>query len=528
MTWIEWARALIKHIIKKYRTPGVSLIVMVLPTYAAKTELQRWVTDRDAADLKRLVGSLDTITALGRARQPEDKMPNMFATLAKSQQEKYMPMVCDEVTEQMMTPSGEWNASTELGSDCNLCLIGGQMETPVAFVPHGRRQRVLISSGVQVVKADLERQLKTAACAGDTLATMFHSARTILTAAFQHSRASRGQRQVDCFLHFFTENENKTLALASYFVFSLHEDMKKGRIFRGSMFIRAQIQSVKQILKISTPLRRSLGFDDDTNPTGDGLFLDIDVISLFYRLQELPSLSYMDNGEQMVALCTAGYAFILNDVIKMEGYAFKDYFRALESIGRSESLRDHDSCSPILPRPIPFSKDPPYKELSEANQLCLYGSMLTLTFMTLSDKATNNFLTRKYPLNVLSNPSGLYEHALITFGENPPTSGDDDSSSRSPAEENPDYIINASNLLSGSNVKAPDPLAKLLGIAAINIAFRLLVVDPYLPQLKSPDRFTTFKTSPFRWDKDDRLVVEQNLFQFAPELRKKIKGLEDP
>lgn len=523
MTWIDHSRKTLRHVVEKYASPEVKCIVMCLNSYDTMNELQRFVVDRDAAELKKGIGSQDAINALGRARQPQDQMPAMFATLARSQQSTYMRLLAEELYEQMTVKKPDWDPSDLGSSGCGLFLVGGSKRWPVASIPTGRSRRVLeLSSSVFIPNADIKRELKPSVNAGDGLSIMFSAARTLLSLVYDKS-ATLGKETVESNLHFFVDDENRALAMASYLAYSL--DLKSTIAFKGSLYIRAKVKSIKQLLKISVSFRRSLDLTEDTDPSGDGLFLDVDVMALQDQMKQAEALQYLQN-EQLVAVFAAGYALIHNDVLKMEGHSFSVYLKALMSLGTSGEAA---SCSPVMIEPLPLTLNDTdsLDEFSKCNQLSLFGAILVQSLIALEDKATRAFLTRKYPPDMLLNPCSLYEHAT---GRPREEASDDqtDEEARKQALSvalNPDYIIAAASKLCGSSNRVPDPLAKLLAIGACNAIFREIVVNPYLPSLQ--DRRRQSGNIPFGRDSNDSLIIEHNFFKHASPLRAVMRNAPD-
>ena len=323
-----------------------------------------------------------------------------FSDLMRNSKSGFVEVFAQEIVNQLKC-SDEKNQGWEpskLFSDMTFGFIGGSPDC-CAFVGRGEKE-TRISSNVSMTRTAIEQKMEHVVNQGEGERMIITFMREIITATYTCCSSRSLSEKMYCDTCFELHCEDLDLIAASmFFVRSLHYTQNtRGRMFRGSIFIRAREKSAASVIKLHPSFIDGLGIDMNQQPCGKGWVVQIDVISLYYNLEDSKKLvDTLPSGHRAISAVTIAFIFMNCDYIPpIIGLKYHNFINALSSKEFKEAVVNfgEDTCSPVYLHPHIF-EDGPDSSNQLRSSLNLSGILLLFTIMMMKRKKKRNH-KRKY------------------------------------------------------------------------------------------------------------------------------------
>lgn len=96
--------------------------------------------------------------------------------------------------------------------------------------------------------------------------------------------------------------------------------IKKDKKFLGAIFLRGSRKSVAQITNLGNIFKTNIEIDRELCPTGRGFQFMLDLVSVYYTLEQDSSLPELPVGHRAVSLITVVYTVLNHDYLRIAGY----------------------------------------------------------------------------------------------------------------------------------------------------------------------------------------------------------------
>lgn len=191
----------------------------------------------------------------------------------------------------------------------------------------------------------------------------------------------------------------------------------------------------------------------DCVPTGNGYVFQIDIVALYYRLEQHEGLRSLPEGHRAISATCAAYTFINNDYNAITEVSYSNFFNALASQEFKSAAQHYaeEECSPVIVDPVTFQGVNNDGNRSTFN---MSGILLVFGIMMMKRKQTRRLLGRKYP-----------PRELVSFLARSGGSKYD--------------VIRAASVLAGETVQVPDPVSLLARISTSSFVLRQWLVCTY-------------------------------------------------
>mmetsp|Transcript_29282 Transcript_29282/g.33629 ORF Transcript_29282/g.33629 Transcript_29282/m.33629 type:complete len:659 (+) Transcript_29282:2-1978(+) len=348
---------------------------------------------------------------------------------------------------------------SHLFKDCIFGIIGGGAQHCCAFVGNVKPR---LASNVTVERKIIQKELNHIVEQGEGERMVFSVMHRLIKLCF-HIKPSC---KMDAIFVIHSDDSDVTGGMAMFFVHSLHSTqqkykMKQSHRFTGSIIVRGRNKAVGAIMRLNKSLISHLGIDTNLQSTisGKGWIFQLDIIALYYRLEDCLKLSHLPPGHKAVSVTSANYCFSNNDYLASYGEScYENFINVLTSddYKRCVSKYNPEDCSPMILTPVIFDDDSSDNTLQQSS-LNLCGIIIVFLLNMSRRTHTSAQLRRYFPDKAqMFDQFFQGEKMSDTYG-----------------------IVRAAAILAGEEHQLPDPIALLSRIACANRVFQQMTVNVY-------------------------------------------------
>lgn len=131
--------------------------------------------------------------------------------------------------------------------------------------------------------------------------------------------------EIDPVIEFFSDDSD-AFAIAMQATYHLESTCQlKQERFTGAIYLHGPRKSVTQISKLGNIFKTNLDVDRELCPTGRGFHFLIDLISVYYTLEQNNSFPTLPPGHRAIAAVGVTYTLINTDYLKTASYGLTRY-----------------------------------------------------------------------------------------------------------------------------------------------------------------------------------------------------------
>ena len=236
--------------------------------------------------------------------------------------------------------------------------------------------------------------------------------------------------------------------------------MLRSKRFCGSVYLRCSRKSVNQISKLGSIFETSTNLDIDPQlcPTGRGFECTLDLISVYYTLEQDKTLPQFPPGHRAMSAVAVIFTLINTDYLGVAAYGltYSKMIAAMKSVSYKDELNRYDTAEVMSP--INISRQAVYMDQNhnDGKGFNLPGIILLIHHAFIIRPLTKKILLTKYQQADLSNNL-------------------------------PYNVVRATAILAGELQPLPDPIALLAHLSCANLIFRRWTIHLYDKKKRTDD-----------------------------------------
>ena len=454
-TVILLARDIICECVNKYHFDGVDMICLTMDVGQYMTSL------RLIAHTKR--GKTDDIEIghgkLSKVKKGSDDLSEYGARsdLLKCGDRNFIELLFNTICNQARQLENEdWKLHRRF-SPFALSVVGGSGQACVVVGVGGKQYVRLNTQSIKIHCRRVEDELaKNQVVKVEEGEMMIYSAmHTLLKIGFTHDNSNEG---IDCIVKMHSNDSDAFAGLAMQAIYYLESTcLLKNKNFFGAIYLHGSQKSIAQITKLGSIFETNVEVDRLLCPTGRGFEFMLDLVAIYYRLEQDSTLPELPPGHRAICMTAVVYTLLNHDYLRVASYGltYSKLIKAMKSNSYKNevSIYDAQDISPInMPRQAVFTGN-----VNNMNQIGfnLRGILSLLHHAFLNRTATKKILETKYPANA--------NHHLSY------------------------NVVRAASILAKEIQPLPDPVALLAHISCANLIFRRWSTQVYKSSIKTDD-----------------------------------------
>ena len=491
----ELARDIICHAIVQYYFDGIELICLTMDVAAHMTSL------RVIPHAKR--GKMDKIKmshgSLARVKQGSDDLTPHGARsdLLNSGDERFTGLLFEIICNQAKAlQKGDWMLPPSMHRGERsfvLAVIGGSSQACVAVGVGGKQSIRLNSESIVMSCEQVENEFEKSKIVKSEEGEMmvYAAMRAILRYGFTHNG---NKEKIDCIFEIHSDDSDAFAGISMQAIYHLESTCKQGQTFAGAIFLRGPRKSVPQISNLGNIFKTNLVVDRELCPTGRGFHCVLDLIAVYYSLEQDKDLPELPHGHRAISAVAVTYTLSNHDYLSWAacGLTYSKLIKSMKSPAYKKEVDQYArkaDVSPISLTPQTVFINQSYNTQGGYN---LPGILLLLNHAFINRPLTRKFLLMKDP----STKQSKYTTADLSKGL-------------------PFDVVRAAAILAGELHPVPDPISLLSYLSCANIIFRRWTIKVYDSGISTNDELRTscYRQSEVRGQTE--MSVDYDLSTFA-------------
>ena len=222
--------------------------------------------------------------------------------------------ICDQA---IALGSGEWTLH------CNarpfaLSIIGGSPQACIAVGIGGKTKVRLNTKSITVSCQDIEDEFYRSEIVkseeGEMM--MYAAMRAVFKIGFTHEHSSEG---IDCVIELHSDDSDAFAGLGMQAVFNLESTcLLQNRKFTGAIYVRGPRKSVAQVTKLGNIFKTNIQVDHELSPTGRGFEFLVDIIAVYYTLEQDATLPKLPDGHRAILTVAGTFSLVNHDYLRCQ------------------------------------------------------------------------------------------------------------------------------------------------------------------------------------------------------------------
>jgi len=314
-TVILLARDIICELVEKYHFDGVDMICLTMDVGQYMTSL------RLIAHTKR--GKTDAIEIwhgkLSKIKKGSDDLSEYGARsdLLKCGDRNFIELLFNTICNQARQLENEdWKLHRRFNPFA-LSIVGGSGQACVVVGVGGKQYIRLNTQSIKIPCRGVEDELaKNQVVKVEEGEMMIYSAmHTLLKIGFTHEKSNEG---IDCIVKIHSNDSDAFAGLAMQSIYYLESTcLLKNKNFFGAIYLHGSQKSITQITKLGSIFETNVEVDRLLCPTGRGFEFMLDLVAIYYRLEQDSSLPELPPGHRAICMTTVVYTLLNHDYLRV-------------------------------------------------------------------------------------------------------------------------------------------------------------------------------------------------------------------
>ena len=392
----ELSRDILAHIHSAYHAVGVDLVAFVMDTDEFISHLRTIQDNKRGKDRGGDNGSELQYNSSADFCKPDDLLSRIGerSDLLTNGNRKFTRMLFNEICNQLKSADDEANEwfPSKMFRNYTAMVVGGSSEASATV---GKGDLRLNSASMTVTRMVLEKKVSCIVKQGEGERMMYAALYRVLRMAFEHESAGEG---IDCVVELFSEDSDAFAGMSMGFVHNLETTcLSRRRKFTGALLLHGPKKTVSQVSKLGKIFETSLNIDLDSCPTGRGFEFVVDLISLYYSLEQNDKFAELPRGHRALTVVTVAYVLVNHDYLHMgpEGLKYKNIISVLKSRAYKQDVVRYGATesSPLKIRDYTFVGN---NHQDEESGLNLPGVLMLLHHAFINRPKTRKLLLQRY------------------------------------------------------------------------------------------------------------------------------------
>jgi len=284
----ELARDIIRESVQKYYFDGVELICLTMDVPANISIIRFIPHDKRGKvdDIKIPHGSLN------RVKNGTDDLTQYGARsdMLKCGDQHFIELLFNMICNQArLLENGVWQLHRTVQGFA-LSIVGGSPQACVVVGVGGKKNIRLNTNSIRIPCRDLEQELWRAEIVKiEEGEMMVYAAMTaIFKMGFTHQNSNEG---IDCVANIYSDDSDAFAGISMQAIYYLESTcILHDKKFFGAVYLHGPPKSIAQISKLGNIFKTNIPVDRDLCPTGKGFQFIVDLISVYYNLEQDSSL----------------------------------------------------------------------------------------------------------------------------------------------------------------------------------------------------------------------------------------------
>ena len=239
-------------------------------------------------------------------RKPSDELSSFgeYSELMQNGKE-FLAYLSIEIVNQLRgaaDPESNWFPQQIFGEECYFCFIGGD-STCSAVIGSEGSDNVKLSSSLSIQRASLSEMLSSCIYQGEGERMMLHAIFLLSKETIKRSYEKKISR-IDVVYEMRTDDTDRVASMSMILVNALDRFLESKRLKANiSLMLRGQNKTASTILTLKK-FNNGLNMDLDLSPKSSGWIFHLDMVALYYRLEQSKKLNHIKVKDRAISATT--------------------------------------------------------------------------------------------------------------------------------------------------------------------------------------------------------------------------------